>query len=756
MKDLHTPSPIRLSVRALVEFTVCPPDILPFSRSRMEEGRLAHEARQSLSAGQREAPLNWRGTCQGISFHVSGRMDLYEPDIPLIEEIKLAGEPPERPREEHLLQALCYCHMLCQQEALPAATVRVSYADTQGRLLASFDQACPAHEARAAFFELLENYAAFENRMARHRRRRDKSIHTLPFLYTDYRPGQREMAAQVYTAILRRKRLFATMPTGTGKSAAVLYPALKALGLAHCEQVFCLTARTTARAAMAQELRGMRAQGLEVKALTLNAREKICPQDQVRCHPDHCPRAKGHYERQPEALRAAMEMPVWDTQGVLQLADRFMLCPFELSLALTLLADVVIGDYNYAFDPRVRLQRVFERPRGLCVLVDEAHNLPDRVRDMLSGTLEGTRLRDFRREAGKALGRKHTLYRKATALLRALRGEEPSLEALDQALEQLLAALMEHPHYRTQGNIVLEWLGFRDALGRWRGGAESYAQLWDRAGGEPRLKLLCLDFTPHLQKATRHFHGFVCYSATMAPLLQMRRLLGGDEEDACFELPSPFPPEHLLCLQLTVDTRFSARQHSLPQVTAAIRGVFSSKPGKYIAFFPSYRYLQMAQEQLQDLPLHVQQSRMDEAQRRDYLARFTADDTPLLALAVLGGIFAEGIDLPGLSLIGVCVVGVGLPQVGKEREAIRRRASSQGLHGFDIAYRYPGMHKVLQAAGRLIRSEEDRGVLLLLDHRFAQGGYRALLPAHWDMQQVASPDDLSTLLTAFWGKQEDP
>ena len=396
--------PIRLSVRALVAFSVCPPDILPLSPALMTQGRLAHTARQQLSAGIPEVPLHWQGTCMGLPFYIAGRMDLYQPDERLIEEIKLAVEPPDAPREEHRLQAVCYAHMLCKQEVLQSVTVRVSYADILGRVLASFDTPCTALEAERGFMQLLKAYAAFERRMRRHRKRRDASIAHLAFPYPHYRAGQRDMAAQVYTAIVRRKRLFAAMPTGTGKSAAVLYPAVKALGLQYCTQIFCLTARTTARLAMEQEFARMRAQGLKLKALTLNAREKVCPQQEVRCHPDHCPRARGHFERQPQALEAAMRLPVWDTRSVRRLADRHTLCPFELSLALSTLADAVIGDYNYAFDPRVRLQRVFERPRGLCVLVDEAHNLPDRARGMLSGTLEGAALRDFRRDVARRWG----------------------------------------------------------------------------------------------------------------------------------------------------------------------------------------------------------------------------------------------------------------------------------------------------------------------------------------------------------------
>jgi DNA excision repair protein ERCC-2 len=269
-------------------------------------------------------------------------------------------------------------------------------------------------------------------------------------------------------------------------------------------------------------------------------------------------------------------------------------------------------------------------------------------------------------------------------------------------------------------------------------------------GKERALRLICLNITPHLAKATSKLRGFVCYSATLSPLRAMRDLLGGGEEDACFELPSPFPQEHLQVLQLPVDTRFIARERSLAPVAQAIRYMAQGREGKYIAFFPSYAYMQRVAELLTDLPLHVQQGGMDERERQVYLARFTADSRPLLALAVLGGVFSEGIDLPGLALIGVCVVGVGLPQVNEEREAIRQRASEQGLAGFDVAYRHPGMHKVLQAAGRLIRSEEDRGVLLLCDERFSQSAYRSLLPPHYHPLPLSALEEIPARLQEFW------
>ncbi len=749
------PAAVRLSVRALVAFSVFPPDILPFSSALMEEGRKAHLKRQEKSGVSREQGLRFRGKRLGVDVEISGRMDLYDADAlpPLIEEIKLSpGTPPEEAKKEHLFQALCYGYMLCLRDGAESLSVRVSYADIHGELKAHFERVYSFAEMESVFFELLDAWIVWHKRMQRHRAGRDNSIEALPFPYPVYRSGQREMAAQVYTAITRHKRLFATMPTGTGKSAAVLYPALKALGLGHTKQIFCLTARGTARRAMEQEFARMREQGLKLKSLTMNARETLCPMDEVRCDPVHCPRAKGHYDRQGKGLLAAMREPCWDTETVIRLADRYELCPFEFSLALCELADAVICDYNYAFDPRVRIRRVFESPGELTLLVDEAHNLPDRLRDSLSGSLSGTQLAGFRREVGRRFGRGHAVYKRATGLLEALRGiteEEPASDDLCLAVDHVLEGLRLYPETAGDGSFSRELLGFYDALRRRSAEPEQYKLLIRPEGKEQALRLLCLDFTPYLKKTTEKLSGFVCYSATLSPLSRMAELLGGDNEDACFELPSPFPPEHLLCLHVPLNTRYRQRADTADAVAGAARAMFEGRPGKYAVFFPSYLYMSMVAEKLNDLPLMVQEAGMDEAMRADFIGAFTRDDKPLMALCVLGGIFSEGIDLPGSALIGVCVVGVGLPQIGPERDAIREHAGHRGLNGFDIAYRYPGMHKVLQAAGRLIRSENDRGVLLLCDDRYGQPGYRRLLPPHWRVTK-ARGEDIAGHIRAFW------
>ena len=748
---------IRLSVRALVAFSHFPPDIMPLSPKLLEEGRVAHLARQIQSGAQREVPLVWQGQSQGLDFTLTGRMDIYDAasQPPLIEEIKLSSdEPPHTPMPEHLFQALCYGYMLGQRDGVPVFHIRVSYVSLRGLIVASFDGQYTFEKLEEAFFALLAPFAAWQKKLLKHIGRRDKSLRTLPFPYDAFRPGQHEMAAQVYTAITRRRRLFATMPTGTGKSSAVLYPALKAMGQGLSGQIVCLTARGTARRAMEEETRRMRACGLKAKVLSLYAKEKLCPLAEMRCDAAWCPRAKGHFLRQRAGLQDALRAAVWDEGTVLKLAERHRLCPFEFSLALSEIADVLICDYNYFFDPRLRIKRLFEQSGRATVLLDEAHNLPDRAREMLSGSLNGAQLGSLRREAGKILTRKSRLYRRVGHVMAILRAMEPGVDKLptemEPALEALLDALGQSPGFPVGSALIRDLLGFLDALRRQLAAPEDYRLLCQAQGKERALRLVCLNITPHLARATVKLSGFVCYSATLSPLRAMRDLLGGGEEDACFELPSPFPQEHLLVVQLPVDTRFIARERSLVPVAQAIRYMAQGREGKYIAFFPSYAYMQRVAELLTDLPLHVQQGGMDERERGEYLARFTADSRPLLALAVLGGVFSEGIDLPGLALIGVCVVGVGLPQVNEEREAIRQRAAAQGLAGFDVAYRHPGMHKVLQAAGRLIRSQGDRGVLLLCDERFSQSAYRSLLPPHYHPLPLNTLEEIPGRLQEFW------
>ncbi|MBQ9195814.1 MAG: ATP-dependent DNA helicase [Clostridia bacterium] len=755
-------APLRTSVRHMAEFSMRSGDLLPISSSAMLEGSRAHRARQKNADAVAERPVKWQGECCGIQAVIQGRVDLlWEHIDPIcVDELKLCSEeglPPQAAVPVHRMQAICYGFMLCEELDLKEISVRVSYVTQDGLVRASFEERLTRAEAEAQFFSVLQPLAQWHAMQEAYIVQRNASLHALSFPYAIYRPGQREMAAQVYTAIDRRKRLFATLPTGTGKSAATLFPALKALAEGKTRQVFYLTARGTTRLAALDALARMREQPLTLRVVLITAKEKCCPFPGTRCHPDDCPRAKGYYDRELPALMDACALNCWDEETARSLCEKHALCPFEFSLALCEISDVVICDYNYVFDPLISLNRIIGAGMPVTLLMDEAHNLPSRVRDMLSATLDSRALAALRRETGKLHGRKHPLYQAMTALHRSIKDlGADSLSVLSAATDKLIGVMSLHaalPQAEGFHDFFRDLLQCRMALERFGNQPEDYTVLIDGAA-QKRVTLLCLNISDHLRQITRHMMGCVFFSATLEPLPEMKKLLGGDEGDAVFALPSPFPSKRLLVLSLSVNTRYQHRQESAREIAEAILALYNGKAGKYIAFFPSYAYLLMILENLTelqpDLALNVQERSMSEESRDAFLRRMRDESGALLSLCVLGGIFAEGIDLPGDQLIGAAVVGVGLPQVNETQEALRAHYAQTLGDGFAFAYRYPGMQKVLQAAGRVIRSEKDAGVILLLDSRYRESAYVRLLPPHYHLHPMANADEIRRCTQDFW------
>ncbi len=762
---------IRISVRHLVEFTLHGEDIrMGGSLRDMMEGALGHQARQKLlgEAWESEVPLKLTVPLEDEDAEVTlaGRMDAYQNGIPpVIEEIKLwqGKEPPEHALPAHWMQAVCYGHILCETEGVQEVLIRVAYVDRKGKLRGQFDTPLTAAECREHFREVWEPWLRRWRAIRAHRRARDASLRQLAFPFEQYRPGQREMAVQVYTAAKLGKRLFASMPTGTGKSVATLFPALKALGEGHTGQVYYLTARTTQRQGAMEALRRMRCQPLHLWSLTLDAKEKQCP-EKTLCHPDYCPRAKGHFLRDAAAIDEMLAQDDWSPENIRRMADRHGLCPFEFSLSLAEIADLTVCDYNYALDPAVHIQRIFDVTRDVTLLIDEAHNLLPRVREMLSGAVDGGKIRRLRTVVGKAVGRKHALYQAMTAVLRAIdslpipeesrEGELPKLPtAFDTACMDLADAFAEarmaHIPWEDAGEKLLDTLMPLMAFIRARK-RDTTDYAWLYTGGKQRtVKAFALNVADYFREATKGLQGVVCFSATMHPLEDMKRLLGGEEEDACFAMPSPFPRENLLLLWQDINTRYAYREAAIPQIVQAIEAMAAGKPGRYIAFFPSFAYLQQVAAQL-TMPFQMQKNRMTDGERAAFLAPYVPGGEPCLSLCVLGGIFAEGVDLPGDALDGVAIIGVGLPQVGLEMETLRRYYEDTLGDGFLYAYMLPGMQKVAQAVGRVIRTDEDRGVALLLDDRYRQGAYRRLCPPHWDVQT----GDMTAQVRRFWEETE--
>ena len=442
---------VRVSVRELVAFTYFEPYIVPAAdASALLAGTRAHQARQADSEGETEKNIKHVFEADGIPILVFGRMDAFlDGVIPFVEEIKLASETHESARPEHRAQAICYAAMLALEKPCHSVCFCISYVSENGQVLQRFEEQMDASMLLQEMEALLIPYAAFFKRELKHRQTRNQSLAELCFPFEKYRQGQRELAAQVYTAIVRKKRLFASLPTGTGKSAAVLFPALKALGEEKTERVLYLTARNTARQSPLNALARMHQNGMIARVCVLNAKEKLCP-NPVRCHPDDCERARGHFLRQREAVSALLdsEIQLWDDHVIVEWAERFSICPFEFALHLTELADIVMMDLNHVFDPFAQIKRLMQRKSRFTLLVDEAHHTLERVRDNLSGTLDSREMARIRTAYGKQYGRKNSVYHHLGNLIRSLRalecsGNEENLSRPPEELEGLVRSLLD-------------------------------------------------------------------------------------------------------------------------------------------------------------------------------------------------------------------------------------------------------------------------------------------------------------------------
>ena len=756
----------RISVRALVEFSQHGEDIRPGGTLRdREEGKAGHKARQQQlgSEWQSEKSLSvTRVLSESVTLTITGRMDVYLPgEIPVIEEIKLwqKEQPPSFPQQAHLSQAVCYAAMITEAESLPSARVRVVYVSVDGSEQAVFEKLYTREECSACFEQLLNAYA--KDLLSRHEHRvlRNESLSALTFPYGTWRPGQREMAAQVYRTVRDGKRLFASLPTGCGKSMAALFPALKALREGFTEQIFYLTARTTQRQGPREALALAEKNGARLWTLILDAKEKQCPYRTV-CHPDWCERAKGHFLRDNAARLEIQKHSVWTPELIGEICSRYSLCPFEFSLSLVQIADTVICDYNYVLDPAVHIQRIFDRKSSVTLLIDEAHHLSDRTRDMLSGSADEYALTQLRRVCGKYGGRNHPLYKALSALI-------AEIKALpDAGSEEAVVPFPPDTLYEAARQVCGMLLDMNISNFPWAESGESVTDLWLSLNafvrssslykencvcilrGKKHRAVTCraLNVTPYLRSATENMCGVICFSATLRPLDKMKILLGGAEEDTVFEAPSPFPPENLLVIRVSINTRYPKRESTAPEVAERIRTLVSLRPGKYIAFFPSFAYMRFVSACLdKDTPHQLQKSNMTDAEREAFLAPYKEGNSPVLSLCVMGGVFSEGIDLPGHALDGAVIVGTGLPQVNIFTQALRDYYDKAGENGFLYAYQIPGMQKATQAAGRVIRTETDRGVVLLLDDRYFLPEYVCLCPAHWYMRS----GKLSDLLSAF-------
>jgi len=814
-KPVHT-----VQVRELVEFALRRGDLAAQDQfvgpDRALAGIRGHQKIQrSRPPGyQTEIPVDHVVEAEEFTLHIRGRIDglLATPAEVVLEEIKTVPGTWNRQADPlHWAQARIYGSLYARKHGLDRLVIQLVYLELATGTVTELREAFSSAELSDFFATTTGIYLDWLREQHRWARERDRSIRTLAFPFPAYRPGQRELAVAAYRMLANGGRLFLAAPTGIGKTISVLFPAVKALGEGKLERIFYLTARTVGRAIAGKALADLRQGGLKLRAVTLTARDKVCVQNDRPCDPRTCPLALGYYDRVKPAMREALAREEIDRPALEAVAGKHQVCPYELSLDVSVWADAVICDYNYIFDPQVYLRRHFAEDGGRYgFLVDEAHNLVDRAREMFSADLDGREILAVRRaikqavpRCARALARLHSGMRKSGGAGGPPR--EPVEEFSDPSVELNLfpdrsAAAGESsrngptPQADRDGKIevsthrefpgaltaLLEaalaeaevWLaqnqpaGFRQDLLALYYRLQSFrrtAELYDEryvtiieSGPAMKIRLFCLDPSFLLRQALTRGRAAIFFSATLTPTDYYLTLLGGAPEDPVLQLSSPFPKENLAVLvQDRIQTRFKGRAESLGNVADAIGILVQGRRGNYLIYFPSYQYLNAVLQEFQaryaSVPVLVQRPGMTESERDAYLAAFSADNGETLAgFAVLGGIFGEGIDLVGERLIGAVIVGVGLPRLCVERDLIRDYFHQRQAAGFDYAYTFPGMNRVLQAIGRVSRSETDRGVVLLIDARFKELRYRRLFPPWWQSRPVRNPDGLRQAVHDFW------
>ena len=620
------------------------------------------------------------------------------------------------------------------------------------------------------FEELISSYEKWARFQIKWEEKRNSSIRLVEFPFS-YREGQREVAAAVYRTILRKKKLFLQAPTGVGKTISTLFPSVKAIGEGLGEKIFYLTAKTITRTVAEQAFRILGEQGLQMKVITLTAKEKICKCEETECNPVSCPYAKGHFDRVNDAVYDLIMNYNEITRDVIEnQSEKYMVCPFEMSLDVSLWVDAVICDYNYAFDPTAHLKRFFSENAGkkYIFLVDEAHNLVERGREMYSARLykeDFLELKKMMRVKEPILSKKADEVNRQFLLLKRECEEYRVLESVSHLAIKLMNLLAEMERFFEKSSEsdkrdqvlelyfkVREFLNIHDILD------ENYVIYSEyQQDGRFMVKLFCVNPAVNLQAYLEYGIGTVFFSATLLPVRYYKKLLSIETDDYAIYADSPFPKDsRLLLIGRDVSTRYTQRGPEMyRRIASYIVGAADAKKGNYMVFFPSYRVMEevhsVFSEKCGKISSAVQSPFMSEEDREVFLKEFDEiREESFVGFCVMGGIFSEGIDLPEDKLIGVIIVGTGLPQVCNEREIVKQYFSGIGSDGFEYAYLYPGMNKVLQSAGRVIRTEKDRGLILLLDERFSTGRYRELFPREWSNARHCTAESLTSYMQEFW------
>lgn len=791
---------VKLSVRSLVEFIFREGDITSSgsgarNTEAMQLGSKIHRKIQKSMGIGYEAEVSLftlqkftsREYGEDFILKVEGRADgiFRENGRVMVDEIKgvyLDVKDLKEPVFVHKAQAMCYAYMIAEAEELTEIEVQITYCNMETELIRCFNEVFTRREITDWFLDLLERYEKWAVYEYDWKKKRNESIQKLVFPFP-YRPGQKELAAMTYHTIEEKKKLFIEAPTGVGKTITTVFPAVKAMGEGISDRIFYLTAKTITRTVAEECFNLLCGQDLKFKPITITAKEKMCILDKVSCNPGDCERARGHYDRINEAVYDMLiHEEKMTRESILFYAEKHKVCPFEMSLDAALFADAVICDYNYAFDPNVYLRRFFagEKKGNMVFLIDEAHNLVERGREMFSARLVKE---DFLKV--KRIIKATQRHEKRPEVQYNLRKFEKSLEAANrhmlewkhecdefEVIEevgmfqfQLLRIMADYelfakdypvlPERETMLNFyfdvrkfvcVLEWLDEKYRI---------YTDYDEESNF--RIKLQCMDPSTQLKEVMERGRSAILFSATLLPIKYYKEQLAGQKEDLAVYAKSSFLPEQRkILIARDVTSKYTRRGPAEYQrIAQYIENFVSARTGNYLVFFPSYSFMDeivTRMERKEGQQLLVQSPDMREREKEEFLEAFdTGNMESVIGCCVMGGIFSEGIDLKEDRLIGAVIVGTGLPMVCNERELFKKYYDERKGKGFDYAYLYPGVNKVFQAGGRVIRTAEDKGAILLLDERFLQRQYLNLFPREWFPYEVVDCEGMVKELEAFWG-----
>lgn len=775
---------IRISVRNLVEFILRSGDLDTrkgafADREAMAKGSRIHRKIQRQMGASYQAEVSMSHTTEFDEFVilVEGRADgvLQTEEGVVIDEIKGVHRDLrflEEPLEVHLAQAKCYAFFWSQDKDLEKIQVQMTYCHLDTEEIRRFERTYTSEELEKWYEWLIAQYYQWALWEYQWKKTRNASMEGLEFPFP-YREGQRDVVSGVYRTILRKMQLFIQAPTGVGKTMSTIFPAVRSMGEGLTEKIFYLTAKTITRTVAWEAFQILKNQGLSCKVLIITAKEKMCVCEEVECNPVYCPRAKGHFDRVNDAVfHLLTERDSYDRDTLMEYSEKYQVCPYEMCLDVATWVDAVICDYNYVFDPDVYLRRFFsEGNKGNYVfLIDEAHNLVERGREMYSAVLykeDFLKMKKLVKPYRKKLER--SLERCNRQLLELKRECETyqvveSLGGLAVSLMNVMGEMESYLEELEDGELRKEILDFyfqvRSFLYIYDLLDENYVMYTQHdEDGRFRVKLYCVNPAKNLQNCLDKGVSTIFFSATLLPVGYYKKLLSGRTEDYAVYAKTPFLLEQKkVILARDVSSRYTRRgPEEYGRIAEYIHQVAETRQGNYMIFFPSYKMMEdiyaIYEEKYGCLKRKIllQNPSMQEKDREEFLKEFEEEtEGSLLGFCVMGGIFAEGIDLTGEKLVGAVIVGTGLPQISYEREILKTYYDKKQENGFDYAYRFPGMNKVLQSAGRVIRTQEDRGVILLLDERFCTAEYRCLFPREWEDYEICNRGNVKGILEKFW------